>query len=194
MPLLKRSAPVAGLWAALWLVTAGCGPAPAPVAPKKPPPVAVQPPSEPSEGIDRGVLDYVLGEGPVWVLERVPVEPVVQSGKFVGWRVLEMPLAWSDVDLVPGDVVTAVNAMPVETPNDLWAAWTTLSVASELKIAYLRDEEPREVSLMIHGQPDPELAQRIRRQPPPSGKARLPYERDTIVIRPSPKLDSDVEY
>jgi hypothetical protein len=147
----------------------------------------------------------VLRQGPPWLLSRVPVEEVLEGKKFVGWRVQELPLEWRNIELRAGDVVTAVNAMPIETPNDFWAAWTSLSVASELKIAYLREGEPMELSIPIYGTPSPALAKDMQKRPEEKPKTKSPVRVDpqqnpqyapakkkkTITINPPQRPDSD---
>lgn len=143
----------------------------------------------PAGAVGRPQVDAVLREGPGWLLDQVPVEEVMREGKFVGWRIRELPAQWSGGELRAGDVVTRINAMPVETPNDFWAAWTTLSVASELKIDYLRGDEARVFSLPIVGQPDPQMTASIneRRAPPPN--QGRDHRFDTITIEGEP-IDS----
>jgi hypothetical protein len=184
------------------LAILGCGsaiPPEADTSAKK----AVPPPSEsqvPEGHLDRARLERVLRQGPPWVLERVPIEEVIEEGKFVGWRVQHLPDAWAGVDLRPGDVVTRVNALPVETPTDMWAAWTTLSVASELKVAYLRDGETRELSVPISGAPSPGMANASNREPRPAPeespvKANQTYKDPkygkTIIIKSQDRPLSD---
>jgi hypothetical protein len=189
-PVRLVSAVVAWACAAALLVACGGSPAPEPQPPKKPAGSA-QPAQQVKAGeLDRRQLDLALLEGPAWLLERVPITEVMDKGKFVGWRVEHLPEEWAGVDLRSGDVVTAVNGMPLETPDDLWAAWTTLSVASELKIAYSRDDEPRELSVPIHGQPDPQLAERLRGAGGTPG-ARQATASKTIGKGPSKKPSPD---
>ncbi len=147
----------------------------------------------PDGAIARPRLDLVLREGPAWLLDKVPVEEVMSGGKFVGWRVRELPAEWAGVDLHPGDVITKVNAMPVETPNDFWAAWTTLSVASELKIDYLRGAEAKVLSMPIVGQPDPHLPASLggERPPAPEGHDK---RFDTITIEGQAPRDGTVDW
>jgi type II secretory pathway component PulC len=81
-------------------------------------------------------------------LSRLQVEPALGAGKFIGWRVVELrandPL-WQGVDLAPGDVVTAVNGRPVERPEQAFAAFQSLAVAKELRVAYERAGARREL-------------------------------------------------
>ncbi len=149
---------------ALALFVVSCAEPPPPKAPKPPPPqedmVRV-----PDGAVDRGSLEVVLRQGPPWLLSLVPVENVMAGKTLDGWRVQELPLEWRGIELQAGDVVTAVNAMPLETPTEMFAAWTTLSVASEIKIAYLRDGEPQEMSIPIYGNPSPTLASDMQKRP-----------------------------
>jgi len=137
------------------------------------------------------------------VLNRVPIEEVLEKGKFIGWRVQQLPVEWEDVELRAGDVVTAVNTLPLETPTELWAAWTTLTVASEVKVAYLRDGEPRELSLAIYGAANPGVANELQKRPKPGDqvpqdspvKANQRYNKSkqfkTITIKGQERYNTD---
>ncbi len=145
--------------------------------------------------MSREKLDRVLREGPSWLLDKVPVEEVIVAGKFVGWRVRELPAEWSSGELKPGDVITKINAMPVETPNDFWAAWTTMTVASELKIDYLRGDQPRVMSMPIVGMPDPALSSTVQRRPPAPEERGRDKRFDTITIEGEPtSLEPTVDW
>jgi S1-C subfamily serine protease len=177
------------------LALAACAETPEAKAPTGPAP-APQPaaPAAPQGAVERASLELVLREGPPWLLERVPIEEVMDNGKFVGWRVLEMPPEWQGVDLVPGDVVTAVNGQKLETPQDFWSAWTTLTVASEIKVAYTREGQARELAVPVHGQPDPAIAQRMQAPAPPPDQRTQPEPEKrgrTIVIKGDDRPLSD---
>ncbi len=187
--LRARLALTVGFFAAFCGGLLACGSqtpeATAPPAPK------ADPPSEP-EGIpptghiDRHELDRILAQGPGWFFERVPIEEVTRKRKFIGWRLRDLPDSWVEADVRPGDVVTAVNGMPVERPEQFWAAWTTLAVASELKVAILRDGKPEVLSFPIWGSPDGKSAPAADAKGPPRPAARPkagPRRKPTIVIR-----------
>jgi hypothetical protein len=171
------------------MLTAACGnkQAPPPDVPGAPPPKpALTKPagnSAPVDRIPRPLLEAVLREGPAWVFDKVPLEEVLEQGKFVGWRVRELPAEWGKIELQPGDVVTQVNTMPLETPADFWTAWTTLTVASELKVAYLRDGEAKEMSYPIDVSPDPALSHRLKKRPAQAG-ANAPDASDAQPVVP----------
>jgi type II secretory pathway component PulC len=90
----------------------------------------------------------VLSRGLGDLLSRLQVEPVLAAGKFQGWRVVALragdPL-WQGTDLAPGDVVTAVNGRPIERPEQAFAAFQSLAVAKELRVAYERKSARREL-------------------------------------------------
>ena len=204
MTSVSKGAACAALVGLFSLLGCGASPPPEPEVPAgkaaAAPPVLQ--PAVPDGHLDRAYLERILRSGPPWVLQRVPIEEVIEQGKFVGWRVQHVPDQWAGVDLRTGDVVTAVNTMPLETPTDMWAAWTTLSVASELKVAYLRDGEARELSVPISGTPNPEMASAIQRTPEPQAapdesplKANQKYNdpkyNKTIVIKSHDRPLSD---
>ncbi len=176
----------------LCLTLACSGEAPPPEFPPPAPEAKVNEPDLPDHFIDRGRLEVVLKQGPGWFLSRVPIVDVQDKGKFVGWKLEDVPLEWRGIDIQAGDVITAVNAMPIETPSDFWAAWTTLSVASELKVAYQREGEPRELSIPILGQPSAAVAKDLQAQqgeapPAPPAERRMPQRKRTVVIKSNDK-------
>jgi type II secretory pathway component PulC len=82
-------------------------------------------------------------------LQRVELDdqPVLLGGKFHGFRIalLRDPQFWTGVDLRPGDVITGVNGFPIERPEQAQTAFESLEVASELRVAYERDGQGREL-------------------------------------------------
>jgi type II secretory pathway component PulC len=78
-------------------------------------------------------------------LQKVDVEPSFASGRFQGFRIVELrPGAfWQDVDLRPGDVVLRVNGMPIERETQAYDAFQSLRTANELRVEYLRAGQPR---------------------------------------------------
>jgi S1-C subfamily serine protease len=97
--------------------------------------------------LSRGLGDF---------LTRLEVEPLAPGGKFRGWRIAKLrqgdPL-WAGGELVPGDVVTAVNGRPIERPEQALAAFQSLAVAPELRVAFERDGARRELVYPIDDEP-----------------------------------------
>jgi type II secretory pathway component PulC len=90
----------------------------------------------------------VLSRGLGDLLGRLQVEPALGAGKFHGWRIVKLrandPM-WHGVDLMAGDVVTAVNERPIERPDEAFAAFQSLAVAKELRVTYERAGARREL-------------------------------------------------
>jgi type II secretion system protein C len=82
-------------------------------------------------------------------LQRVEFDdrPVFVGGRFHGFRVavLRDAVFFRGVDLQVGDVVTAVNGLAIERPEQAAAAFESLPAATELRIAYEREGQPREL-------------------------------------------------
>jgi type II secretory pathway component PulC len=87
------------------------------------------------------------------LLERVEFDdtPVLVGGKFHGFRIAALHGAgfWTGIDLRPGDVVTSINGLPIERPEQAQVAFESLDVASELRVAYERQGQPRELVFAI---------------------------------------------
>jgi S1-C subfamily serine protease len=96
-------------------------------------------------------VDEVLEAGLGRFLQRAELRAQLHEGTFVGFRVLELrpPAWWQGVDLVPGDVITQVNGMPIEQPTDAHAAFESLRKSDKLIVSYQRDGQPRELTYRI---------------------------------------------
>ncbi|MRG97095.1 serine protease [Polyangium spumosum] len=172
----------------LSLALLGCGGAseatPPPASPKPAPgaPAGVgdKAQAKAPDKLERETLKTVLPMGLPWLLRRVWPEEVFRDGKFAGWRLVAIPEEWTGLDVRPDDVVTRINGKPVETPEQLWDAWTSLAVAPELRVTYERGAETKEIVLPIAGPPAPELLASLTNPSPPPRKPGT--KRGTIVI------------
>ncbi len=142
---VKRVMPFALL---LWM---GCGSeAPPPAAhPSAPPPAA--PAKAPPGAIWREDVVKTVDAGLGRFLQHVEVEPKLDGGVFVGFRIVSLQPAqyWDGIDLEPDDVVLRVNSMPIERDSEAFAAFQTLKTADQLTVLLLRDGEQRELRLRI---------------------------------------------
>jgi S1-C subfamily serine protease len=109
----------------------------------------------PPGAVWRKDVDVVLNEGLGRFLQKVALEPEVQQGAFIGFRIVELrpPSWWQGVDIKPGDVVTLVNGMPIEQPTEAHAAFESLRKADKLTVKYLRGSETRELTYSILDKP-----------------------------------------
>ena len=133
----------------------------APAAPASSAPTSSAPsaPADHASGraVARAAVHAVLSDGLGAFLERVDIDdqPVFLGGKFHGFRIAALRDGaswtgfWSGVDLKPGDVVTSVNGFPIEHPEQAQTAFESLEVASELRVAYERAGEKRELVYAI---------------------------------------------
>ena len=107
----------------------------------------------PANAIRRSALREVLAGGLGAFLQYVTLDdqPTFVAGKFHGFRIAVLRNApfWRGVDLKPGDVITRVNGMPIEHPEEALEAFKSLEVASELRVDYERDGAPRELRFTI---------------------------------------------
>src|SRR4029079_18630370 len=85
--------------------------------------------------IARDRLVAVLDAGPATFLRQLEVTPRLSGDRFVGWQLVQLldhagPL--HDVDLVPGDVLLAINGQPLSRPEQLQAMWDSLRTANAI--------------------------------------------------------------
>lgn len=106
-----------------------------------------RPPSRPGR-LSRGEVVATLSRGMGAFLARAQVEPALTNGRFRGWRIVKLapddPM-WRGVDLAPGDVVTQMNGLPLEHPEQALAAFQSLAIAKELRVTLDRNGTPREI-------------------------------------------------
>jgi S1-C subfamily serine protease len=134
------------------LIFAACGGSPPPVAVAPPPPPAVKAvAAAPRDTLTRKDVVATIDAGFGRFLGLVDVEPALEQGKFVGWTIVSLRPAefWGDVDLKPGDVVTAVNGKPIERDTQAFDAFQSLRVADAVNVSYRRGREQRSLSYRI---------------------------------------------
>jgi type II secretory pathway component PulC len=74
---------------------------------------------------------------------------VFADGKFHGFRLLALRDGLERSGLRAGDVVTSVNKMPIERPEQAIAVFRSLEKAKELRVDYERNGEPKTVTVPI---------------------------------------------
>jgi S1-C subfamily serine protease len=150
------------LWVVLFRSTAACGgaesglaPAASALAPTSPPAASRGGGSAADHTLTRSAVHAAVVDGLGVLLQRVEIDdqPVMLGGKFHGFRItaLRDPEFWAGVDLKPGDVVTAVNGMPIERPEQAQAALESLEAAPQLRVAFERDGHLHELVYAIVG-------------------------------------------
>lgn len=136
---------------------AGCGDAPparsaqaSTAAPPAAPTTTAAVVVEKTTALRRSQVKQTIGKGLGYFLQNVTVEdyPVMRGGKFHGFKIRTIN-AELGVDLRPGDVVTRVNGMAIEHPEEADAAMRTLDKAPALRVDYERDGKPQVLELPI---------------------------------------------
>ena len=117
--------------------------------------------------IERAQLIAVLDSGPGNFLRQLEVAPRMNGSRFVGWQLVQLldhagPL--HDVDVIPGDVLLAVNGKPLSRPDQLQSVWDSLRTANELRAQLWRGDAKLELAFAIEPKVDPSTL------PPPSTK------------------------
>lgn len=138
------------------LLALGCSSSSPPTVASPAAPKAAPMPAGPTANdhrLARSAVHGVVVQGLGAFLQHVELEdqPVMLSGKFHGFRIARLhdDGFWTGVDLKPGDVVTGVNGFPIERPEQAQTAFDSLEVASELRVAYERDGQARELVYAI---------------------------------------------
>jgi hypothetical protein len=101
--------------------------------------------------LHRADINSALQIGLGYFLQNVDVDtdqPVMVDGKFHGWALRAYNPEWI-LDLKPGDVITRVNGIVPEQPDDADNAFRSLAKAKTLKIDFERRGERRTLELPI---------------------------------------------
>jgi S1-C subfamily serine protease len=139
---------------------------PAPAAPVAP----ARPEAPPGKGLRSGTIERarlvaVLDNGPGAFLRQLEVAPHMDGNRFVGWELIQLldrngPLV--DVDVVPGDVLLAINGKPLSRPDQLQTLWDSLRTANELRAQLWRGDARLELAFEI----EPRVESAPATQPP----------------------------
>lgn len=126
----------------------------------------------------RHEVDAALEAGLGTFLRRVAVEPDFDvKGNFHGFRVVALGPSdyWRGVDLMPGDVVTRVNDMPIERETEAFDAFESLREADILSVTLMRDERVHTLEYKIQPAPSESVAPNVE-APQDRGGADEPEE------------------
>ena len=107
-------------------------------------------PAKPVTSLKRAQVKAMIAQGLGMFLQNVTVEdwPVMHDGKFHGFKIRTINPEWG-VDLKPGDVVTRVNGVVPEHPEEADAALRSLEKASALKVDFEREGKAKSLELPI---------------------------------------------
>jgi type II secretory pathway component PulC len=105
---------------------------------------------KPVTSLRRAQVKEMISQGLGMFLQNVTVDdwPVMREGKFHGFKIKTLNPEWG-VDLKPGDVVTRVNGIVPEHPEEADAALRALEKATSLKVDFEREGKARTLELPI---------------------------------------------
>lgn len=120
--------------------------------------------SEPAESPvpqTTGELRQMISSNPQKLMDLVRVMPVQEQGKLTGYRIYpagNSPL-FTQLGLRPGDVVTAVNNIPLTDPAQSMRILSTVKTSEQISVTLLRNGQSQTVQLQM---------------PPPGGLGQQP--------------------
>ncbi len=102
--------------------------------------------------IERAKLVAVLDAGPPTFLRQLEVTAKMNGERFVGWQLVQLvdrtgPLI--DVDIVPGDVLLAINNQPLSRPDQLQTVWDSLRTANTVTAQMWRGDAKFDLQFTI---------------------------------------------
>lgn len=105
--------------------------------------------------IPRDRLVAVLDAGPGMFLKQLEIAPQLSGERFIGWQLVQLldhtgPLV--DVDVVPGDVLLAINGKPLSRPDQLQSIWDSLRTANQVTAQMWRGQAQFELQFAIEPQ------------------------------------------
>lgn len=118
--------------------------------------------------LTRVEVDEALRAGLPKFLQELRLEAALEAGKFVGFRVVGFAdrQKWAGVGLEIGDVVTKVNELPIERPEQAYVAFLALRTRSSLDVVYFRSGREMRLSLPIVGESAPAPVPSAAEAPP----------------------------
>jgi type II secretory pathway component PulC len=112
-------------------------------------------PARPAGTLYRDEVDQTIDTFGAFLATHIDVEASAPQGAFQGWRIVSLRPAefWEGVDLELGDVVTGVNGMPLERPEQAQEVLKALKQADTLVVEYQRGGEARRLTRKIVPRP-----------------------------------------
>jgi hypothetical protein len=99
--------------------------------------------------IDREGLHAIIDQGLGRLLGKLKIGPVLQRGKFEGFRVTGLDPVWSGAGILLDDVIVRLNGQPIERPEQAQVAFESLRVASEISLDLTREGKPKKLRYRI---------------------------------------------
>jgi general secretion pathway protein C len=110
---------------------------------------AVEPDPDGPSVMDRRDIERRLGEESSRILAETTLVPAMDGGRVNGFAITRMPegTLLSDAGLRPGDVVTEVNGVPIDSLATLIGLWPRLQTESAIRAVVMRNGQPVPLSV-----------------------------------------------
>jgi type II secretion system protein C len=105
----------------------------------------------PARSMDRREIERRLGEESGRILAETTLVPAMDEGRVAGFTITRMPdsTVLSEAGLRPGDVLTEVNGVPIDSLATLIGLWPRLQTESALRAVVLRNGQPHALSVTL---------------------------------------------
>jgi general secretion pathway protein C len=114
---------------------------------------APAPPIPPAEApvMERKDVERRLGEESSRILAETTLVPAMDQGRIAGFAITRMPegTLLSDAGLMPGDVLSEVNGVPIDSLATLISLWPRLQAESAIHALVMRGGQPVTLSVSL---------------------------------------------
>lgn len=105
----------------------------------------------PARAMERREIERRLGEESGRILAETTLVPAMDAGRVAGFTITRMPdsTLLSDAGLRPGDVLTEVNGVPIDSLATLIGLWPRLQTETAVRAVVLRNGQPVSLSVTL---------------------------------------------
>ncbi len=105
----------------------------------------------PARTMERREIERRLGEESGRILAETTLVPAMDAGRVAGFTITRMPDATllSDAGLRPGDVLTEVNGVPIDSLATLIGLWPRMQTETAVRAVVLRNGQPVSLSVTL---------------------------------------------
>lgn len=144
------------------------------LVPVRAPPAGPPPPMVQNPAVPAGRVQQIMRENPTLLNQVMTRNPQIEGGKLRGMKVYPGPnrAAFDRLGLKAGDLVTAVNGLPLEDRTKVDEIFNSLSTAPEARVTVERNGNRQELHLNLAEIANE--AEKLAQQPPaPTGPAEV---------------------
>ena len=101
--------------------------------------------------MERREIERRLGEESGRILAETTLVPAMDAGRVAGFTITRMPESTllTDAGLQPGDVLTEVNGVPIDSLATLIGLWPRMQTESAVRAVVLRNGQPVSLSVTL---------------------------------------------